>query len=184
MLCALLMATTALVVAEEPAYLMPTNPPALVQLAWDASPSVEVTGYYIYYGCGSRQYTNKVDAGPALTVEVTNLVRGAEYFFAATAYTETGLESDFSEEVSCVIQAPPRPPENPTATNLVVRIEVETASSPGGPWTHLADLGTVAAAHSPAFYRGVMRIDAPQLAMVYPKATSAAPMGPPPVPGI
>ena len=83
---ALLMAATALVVAEEPVYLMPTNPPALVGLAWDASPSVEVTGYNVYYGCGSRQYTNKVDSGPALTATVTNLVRGAVESWSPLSY--------------------------------------------------------------------------------------------------
>lgn len=70
-----------------------------VTLAWDASPSPSVTGYYIYYGPGSRSYTNKVYSGCCSCV-VSNLTGGVTYYFAATASDTNGLESDYSNEVS------------------------------------------------------------------------------------
>ena len=88
------------------AQLTPSNPPANVVLAWDASPSGEVTGYRVYWGAASRCYTN-VLATTNLIATVTNLQRGVTYYFAVTAFTATGLESEFSNEVSYT--APARP---------------------------------------------------------------------------
>jgi hypothetical protein len=71
-----------------------------VTLAWDPSiPATNVAGYTIYYGVGSRSYTNLVEVGLATTGVVSNLVAGTAYYFAVTAYDPTGLESDFSSEV-------------------------------------------------------------------------------------
>ena len=88
------------------ARLTPSNPPVNVVLAWDASPSGEVTGYRVYWGAASRCYTN-VLATTNLIATVTNLQRGVTYYFAVTAFTATGLESEFSNEVSYT--APARP---------------------------------------------------------------------------
>ena len=74
-------------------------PPQSATLAWDPSvPSTNVAGYFIYYGGVTGIYTNRVDVGLATTGTVSNLVAGTTYYFATTAYTSTGLESDFSEE--------------------------------------------------------------------------------------
>ncbi|MBE7503962.1 MAG: fibronectin type III domain-containing protein [Verrucomicrobiales bacterium] len=73
---------------------------AEVQLAWDPSPSPEVTGYYLYWGTVSQSYDNRKDVGLATTATVTNLVAGTLYYFAVTAYESVGLESDYSNEVS------------------------------------------------------------------------------------
>ena len=75
-------------------------------LAWDASPDTNVTGYNIYYGVASREYTNKISAGSALTLNVDGLAPGTTYYFAATAHTENDLESDYSAEISAFIAAP------------------------------------------------------------------------------
>ena len=69
-----------------------------VTLAWDASPSPEVTNYRIYYGTNSRSYSFVTNAGLVLTQRVA-LPCPARWFFAATAYDTNGLESDFSDEV-------------------------------------------------------------------------------------
>ena len=74
-------------------------PPPSVTLAWNPSvPSTGVAGYSIYYGVRSGNYTNLVDAGLATNGVVSNLVVGTTYYFATTAHTSTGLESDFSNE--------------------------------------------------------------------------------------
>ena len=94
-----------------------TAPPASVTLAWDASPSPAVNKYTVYYGPASGTYTNAVStAGPNLTLIVSNLVRGATYYFAATASDTNSLESDYSNEVSTSTKAPPLPPPNARIT--------------------------------------------------------------------
>ena len=71
-----------------------------VSLAWDASPDASVTGYRIYYGGTSANYTNSATVGNVTNTTITNLVAGATYFFAATAFDATGIESDFSNETN------------------------------------------------------------------------------------
>ena len=74
-------------------------PPQSATLAWDPSaPSTDVAGYFIYYGVSTRSYTNLVDVGLATNGVVSNLVAGTTYYFATTAYTSSGLESDYSNE--------------------------------------------------------------------------------------
>ena len=75
-------------------------PPQSATLAWNPGvPSTDVAGYFIYYGVSTRSYTNRLDAELGTNGTVSNLVAGTTYYFAATAYTTSGLESDFSDEV-------------------------------------------------------------------------------------
>jgi hypothetical protein len=71
---------------------------AQVTLAWDASDGA--AGYKIYYGTTSNNYTTVVDVGTALTYTFSNLPDGNTYYFAATAYDASHLESDYSAEIS------------------------------------------------------------------------------------
>jgi len=82
-----------------------------VTLAWDASSGTNaIANYKVYYGAASATYTNSVAAGTNLTVSVSNLVVGATYYFAVTALDTSGLESDYSTEVSTAISSPNQPP--------------------------------------------------------------------------
>ena len=63
---------------------------AQVTLAWDASTQPEVTGYKIYWGTSSGNYSNSVNAGNVTTYTVTGLNSGTTYYFAATCSTSTG----------------------------------------------------------------------------------------------
>ena len=75
-----------------------------VTLAWDPSPGTNViANYNVYYGVASATYTNVAAAGANTTVSISNLVEGATYYFAATAVDTSGLESDYSTEVSTLI---------------------------------------------------------------------------------
>jgi Fibronectin type III domain len=74
-------------------------PPPSVILAWDASPSAEATGYRIYYGAASGNYTNSVTVGNVTSNTFPGLVVGATYSFAVVAYNSIGLESIFSNEI-------------------------------------------------------------------------------------
>ena len=69
-------------------------------LAWNRSSTTNVTGYRVYYGAVSRNYSNSVVAGNVTNSKVPGLASGVTYFFAVTAYNASGRESDFSTEFS------------------------------------------------------------------------------------
>ena len=69
----------------------------VVTLAWD--PSDDIAGYRLYYGVAPRTYPFAIDVGPAAACTVSNLISGTTYFFAVTAYSHLGVESDFSDEI-------------------------------------------------------------------------------------
>ena len=73
-----------------------------VTVAWDRSPSVAATGYRVYYGAASGNYTNNVTVGNVTTNTVAGLANGVRYFFAVTALAAAGVESTYSNEISLV----------------------------------------------------------------------------------
>jgi hypothetical protein len=88
--------------------LWPSNPPPVVQLTWDLVAGMK---YNVYYGVGSGAYTNRVSVGMTNYATVTLPARGQTYYFAVTAVA-SGLESDFSNEVSFTPASPPSAPKN------------------------------------------------------------------------
>ena len=95
-----------------------------VTLAWNACTDPIVVGYNIYYGGASGTYTNEICAGNATNVTISGLAQGTTYYFAATAYSASGIESPFSSEVSYLvpINAPigNQPPTLNAITNLTI----------------------------------------------------------------
>ncbi len=79
-----------------------------VTVSWDANTEPNLAGYHLYYGTSSRQYTQTVEPGQTTSANVGGLAEGAVYFFAVTAFDDTGTESDFSNEV--VYTVPSAPP--------------------------------------------------------------------------
>ena len=73
---------------------------AQVTLAWDANSEPNIAGYKVYYGTASRVYNWYFDVGNVTTYSVTGLTDGSTYYFAATAYDTSGVESTYSSEVS------------------------------------------------------------------------------------
>jgi len=73
-----------------------------VQLKWDASSDLTVTGYRIYWGTNSGSYLQSLDVGTNTTARVANLDEGVMHYFAATAYDSIGIESPFSNEASTI----------------------------------------------------------------------------------
>jgi len=69
-----------------------------VTMGWQPSPDSIATGYDIYYGSASHDYTNIIDAGTNTFVTISGLVNGATYYFAATAYDAQNQQSGFSNE--------------------------------------------------------------------------------------
>ncbi len=70
-----------------------------VSLDWNPNTDPSVAGYNVYYGIASRSYTSIVDVGNSSNAVIGGLVEGQTYYFAVTAYTYDGFESDFSDEI-------------------------------------------------------------------------------------
>ncbi len=68
-------------------------------LAWAPSTDSTVIGYSLYQGGTSQNYTNVISVGTNTSATVSNLIAGATYYFAVTAYNAVGLESPFSNEI-------------------------------------------------------------------------------------
>jgi len=75
---------------------------AQVTLAWDRNTEIDLARYKIYYGTGSRVYNWFIDVGNFTSYTVTGLADGSTYFFAATAYDTSNIESTYSGEVSYI----------------------------------------------------------------------------------
>jgi fibronectin type 3 domain-containing protein len=82
------------------AFVAQTVPAAQVTLTWDAVTDATVTGYKIYYGTASRNYTNSIDVKKVTTYAVNGLQDNTTYYFAATVYNAAKAESGFSNEVT------------------------------------------------------------------------------------
>jgi len=79
-----------------------------VTLAWDPSSSSDVVAYRIYYGLECGVYQRVVDTGLETTARIGGLYPGNTYYFAATSLNASGLESEFSNEISyTVLLVPP-----------------------------------------------------------------------------
>ena len=86
-----------------------------VNLAWDAVNDPRVSGYKVYYGTSSRNYTGQVDVGNATTRTISNLIDGATYYFAVTVYDASRVESGYSNEVVGTVPAAASDTTPPTA---------------------------------------------------------------------
>jgi hypothetical protein len=89
-----------------------------VTLGWDPNPAADIAGYNVYYGLASRSYTNSVNAGNTTTNRITGLSSGVTYYFTATAYNTSGVESDFSNEISYTV--PPAQANTPPVISTLV----------------------------------------------------------------
>jgi hypothetical protein len=74
-----------------------------VSLAWNPSSDTNVTGYNIYYGTSSGDYTSEVAVGNVSVITISNLTCGITYYFAATAVDAAGDESGFSNEAQFIV---------------------------------------------------------------------------------
>ena len=67
----------------------------------------------VYCGTASGVYDQQAEANDQTSQTILHLAVGARYYFAVTAYNQDGVESDYSDEISCTI---PRPGSTPTPT--------------------------------------------------------------------
>ena len=87
------------------------NPDGTVTLAWDANSETDLAGYKVYWGSTSGTYGTPVTLGKVTTFTTPKLANGT-WFFAVTAHNTGGLESGFSNEVTCIVNVAPNPPAN------------------------------------------------------------------------
>ena len=76
---------------------------ASVTVAWNKSTNSMVAGYNVHYGGTSGTYTNTVNAASATNTTISGLVQETTYYFAATTYLSSGLESAYSSEISYTV---------------------------------------------------------------------------------
>jgi len=111
------------------------NSRAQVKLAWDASPDPSVIGYVVRVGTASGQYTETYDVRKRRTFTYKKAIEGRRYFFAVSAYSDAGVLSPLSSEVSVVAVArKPRPakprPAKPRPPKHTLN---QSAGSPANP---------------------------------------------------
>lgn len=71
----------------------------------NGSPLSQLAGYRVYWGQESRNYTESVEIdNPGVTTYVVENLGPGTYYFATTAITTTGAESDYSNEASKTVQ--------------------------------------------------------------------------------
>jgi fibronectin type 3 domain-containing protein len=90
---------------------------AELALIWDANSEPDLAGYKVYRGTTSRQYTKVADLGLVTTYSETVSVpedKVTTFYYAVTAFDDSGLESDYSNEVFKTFdtRVPPQPPKN------------------------------------------------------------------------
>ena len=75
-------------------------------LTWDTSGASGIAGYRLHYCTSSQSYSQTRDLGNTTTTTVSNLLPGQTYYFAVTDYNTTGVESNYSNEVSFTSAVP------------------------------------------------------------------------------
>jgi len=74
-----------------------------VHLAWDANKESTLSGYKLYYGKATRNYSVVVDVGKVTDYVLTGVSEVNPIFFAVTAYDTSRNESPYSEELECAV---------------------------------------------------------------------------------
>src|SRR3954464_15434979 len=59
-------------------------------LSWNPNAEPDVTGYIVYYGTSSGDYTQRIDVASSTQLVLTNLPTNTVVYFAVTAYNADG----------------------------------------------------------------------------------------------
>jgi hypothetical protein len=90
-----------------------------VSLSWNPTPDTNVTGYALYVGHATGNYSSRVDVGTNVTCTLSGLSNGATYYFVSTAYNSAQVESPPSNEAQFIA-----PSNNPPVLNPITNFNV------------------------------------------------------------
>jgi hypothetical protein len=85
----------------------PPAPNATVSLGWTASPSTNVTGYYLNWGLASGNCTNRLDVGNVVSTTIGGLSTNTTYYFNIVAYDAGGDQAPPSNELAYLATCAP-----------------------------------------------------------------------------
>ncbi len=72
-------------------------------LMWDAAAASGISGYRLYQGRASNNYTLTNSLGKVTSATISGLSPGNTYYFAVTSLDASGLESPFSKEIAYTV---------------------------------------------------------------------------------
>ena len=119
---------------------LPADASQSVTLTWNPSIATNVSGYKIYTGTASHNYSATNTTGLATNATISGLVEGQTYYFAASTYDSAGNQSTNSGEVSYVVPAVLPPGLHPV-TGLTVTANPGVPNSVILSWTVSTDAG-------------------------------------------
>jgi len=109
---------------------------ATVTVAWNASPSPEVTGYFVEWGPAPGEHPNVVDAPGPVTTRNVFIAAPGRYFFVVRAYSQTGASAASNEVAVTILPAttadPCAFPLGATSVSIFVTGKLNKTGS-GGP---------------------------------------------------
>lgn len=129
---------------QRPQNLRVATGPGYADLKWDMAPSEpNRTGYNIYYGKTSGEYTRRRSAGNVNRYRLDGLNNNETYYFALTAYDSRNRESDYSDEVGIIINEPlsSTSPFEEILQSLLARIPGQPRNGPLIGWALFMALG-------------------------------------------
>jgi len=104
-----------------------------VTIAWDANKEPDVSGYVVFFGTRSGNYSGSVDVGNSTSALMNVTDTSTTYYFAVAAYTTSGTRSALSAEVNWSIAAPsltnPGSQTNTVGQNVALQLR---ATDPAG----------------------------------------------------
>ena len=100
-----------------------------ITVGWNRNPETNISGYKVYWGETTRNYTKVVDAGNGVEATLSNLTPGLTYYCAVTAYNIDGQESPYSSEIHLTSVIEPGAGD-PSARLVLVEAESGTETSP------------------------------------------------------
>lgn len=139
---------------------------ASVTLAWDPNPETNIAGYRIYWRIDGGTYSTNLFLAVTngTTGTVSNLFLGITYKFVATAYNTSGLESDYSNEVTCTIPGRPAPPQNLRTNQVILQASLWRSEYVDGIWLSVYDYEPILLPKEggQAFYKTKLSINLPE----------------------
>lgn len=120
-------------------------------IAWNPNAEPDIASYVLHIGTNSGSYQSTMTLAAPLTVVSSKLIPwfpGQTNYVVVTAVNAQGFESGLSNEISANIPANPKQ----------LRLALESAPTPTGPWTEQDAITFSPTLAENRFYRGRINI--------------------------